>query len=89
MTQREAQMRARLLAQELEEPFAVYYHNPQRLPHYILPRDGWLAAPLAEKELWAEDDYRLYTICRPTSDAQRALRATAEAYRQHVAEGGD
>lgn len=89
MKQREAQTRARLLAQELDTPFAVYYHNPFRLPHYVLPRDGWLAAPLAEKEQWAEDGYRLYTICRPTSDAKRALRANAEAYRQHVADGGD
>lgn len=89
MTQREAQVRARLLAQELEEPFAVYYHNPNRLPHYVLPRDGWLAAPLAEKEQLTSRDYRLYTTCLPTSDAERALRATAEAYRRHVAEGGD
>lgn len=89
MRQHEAQTRARLLAQELEEPFGVYYHNPTRLPHYVLPRDGWIAAPAAEKELWAEDDYRLYTICRPTSDATRTLQANAEAYRQHVADGGD
>ena len=89
MTQREAQTRARLLAQELDEPFGVYFANPLRLPHYVLPRDGWIAAPLGENELWAKNGYRLHTICRPTTDAARALRANAEAYRRHVADGGD
>ncbi len=89
MQQREAQTRARLLAQEFEEDFGVYYHNPRRLPHHIIPRDGWVAAPASEKAARAKDDYRLYETCRPTSDAARALRANAETYRRHVADGGD
>lgn len=87
--QREAQTRARLLAQEMDAPYGVYYHNPRRLPHHVLPRDGWLAAPLAEAEQRAKDDYRLYSTYRPTSDAKRAARVTEETWRRHVAEGGD